>query len=71
MNIKRTVLALGAMILGIGFLDTSPAFALANPPAPPVGCQQVVAGNGVWPEGKHSYFCTGATQANGNTCLVC
>lgn len=65
MKLKRGFLALAAMILGVGFLGASPAFALATPPAPPAGCTQVTAGTAVWPKGAHSYYCGSASAANG------
>jgi hypothetical protein len=60
MNIKRAFLALGAMILGVGFFGASPA--LACTPAFHPTTQQPATSWNQWPVNTHMYWC--GTSAN-------
>ena len=64
MNIKRTVFALGAMILGVGFFGASPAFAACTlPPVFHPTTQQPASDYDNWPQNGHMRYCgTGANQ---------
>ena len=57
MNLRRTFLALGAMILGVGFLGTSPAHAVVN-------CVNISVGT-QWPDTHWTQRCGASLAANG------
>ncbi|MCC7529448.1 MAG: hypothetical protein IT342_13070 [Candidatus Melainabacteria bacterium] len=68
MNIKRAVLALGAMILGVGFIGASPAFAVCTPPPVFHPTTQYPAGDWVhWPTNGHMRMCGTIATTDANT----
>lgn len=65
MNLRRTFLALGAMILGVGFFGASQAQAqVTTIPITKGGvtCNKVIGGS--YPEDGHVFRCTSSTQYN-------
>lgn len=59
MNLKRAFIALGAMLLGVGFFGASPAMAVTQGG---VTCTQVTGGT--YPKNGHVYQCTSSTAYN-------
>jgi len=71
MNLRRTFLALGAMILGVGFFGASPAsaaqtyFPAANSP-----CKVYTLAGSTWPTNGHFFLCDGTTSPTGTASVV-
>lgn len=61
MNLKRAFIALGAMLLGVGFFGAFPQQALAYTPKPP--CVPFNSPGTSWPTNGHFFICDGTYQS--------
>ncbi len=69
MNLKRAFVALGAMILGVGFFGASPAFATCTTPVHHPTTQQPTASYSTYPENGFMWRC-GASVASTDANVV-
>jgi len=66
MNLRKTFLALGAMILGVGFFGASPASAHQTYfPGNNTGCKVYTQAGASWPLNGHFFLCDGTTSPTG------